>query len=556
MESNGSGSGCPAAITAELAARYLDLLGQSSCRSFHIHTRVGWRSGWGEAPSLIALANALGGRYALALNGLTTTRVVVLDLDVGHEVHDARELQPAVAPWQPEREPHEAFVRRTGRKDSIRARMRHHVADMIFVWLEQLRTARIPFCVVSTPRGAHVVIRLPEDLSIDRAHALGQAIRRKFDRRSTEPVEVFPALDGRMCRLPLTGTTRLVSAESGYERFAHGRRMQDILALFELAPLSAPMVRRLLARAPRSPGKSIAPPRTRSCNENSRPAGRGGRSDGQLFGRDFANEVVRTFLDGMGRGESYDVARRWSFALRVSCGLSSEESERVFATWLSHDDHRARHAMSTHGRRDLMATFRACVARHGHGIAQGTLHPGRLRDRRVLEIVAYLQRVAAGDATVVRPVPSRERGGHRISRAPIPSSVRSPSSGWRGRNEPPRPPTCAGNAPTSVRRPMLAGSLSPPGASAESAPRGARASRPRIGALDDGKALLGSVQLASDAAGGPRRTAGERCLAGFAHVHSGVAQGGTVRSRCAIVLSRRRAGLREPSSASLRAGVP
>jgi hypothetical protein len=63
-----------------------------------------------------------------------------------------------------------------------------------------------------------------------------------------------------------------------------------------------------------------------------------------------------------------------------------------------------------------MATFRACVARHGHGIAQGTLHPGRLRDRRVLEIVAYLQRVAAGDATVVRPVPSRERGGHRISR--------------------------------------------------------------------------------------------------------------------------------------------
>jgi hypothetical protein len=425
LMASGSGRMRPSSVDSDLAQQYLDALGLTGCSSFHVQTRGGWRPGWGDGPSLLTVAKALRGRYGLSLAGLQTARVVILDLDVGHDVQDSSSLPAAVPPWDPNRETFPEFLRHTGRKDSLRARMRRYVADRVFMWVEQLRTANIPLVAIGTPRGVHVVVRLPAALPVEEVHAFGRALRRKIDRHCCEPIEVFPTPAGRMCRLPITGSSRLLSVESGYENPAHAHRPQDIAAILALEPVSKAIVRRALRNAQLPNKEQVV---HRSADKKPRHCDAKERDAAQLFGREFGNFIVRTFSDGMRRGESWECVRRWSFALRVGCGLSSDTAERLFQIWIEHDAHRARHTGSQAGRTALMESFGACLAHCDAGIKAGRLKPGRQGDPRLHAIVAYLQRIAQGDAAAVRPnLPSdRHRCGRRSIQRPLQLSSPDP----------------------------------------------------------------------------------------------------------------------------------
>jgi hypothetical protein len=118
--SNGSSSLCiplgeekntpsegPARAPVNLAVkRLVRALGLDGGRSFHVHGRCGWYQAKRRngnpciKPSTTTWTNSFNGRYGIAVSGLETTRVIVLDVDF-HDI-DPRRLPSTFprAPWQ------------------------------------------------------------------------------------------------------------------------------------------------------------------------------------------------------------------------------------------------------------------------------------------------------------------------------------------------------------------------------------------------------------------------------------------------------------------------
>jgi hypothetical protein len=368
-EGNSTASARSSARLSLDGLRVAKALGVDEGSHFFIKGRGDWTKGRGKRPSPVAWQSALAGRYALATAGHATTRVTILDFDVGHGV-DSRRLPPVPVPTRGLGL--DAYVSATRRGDSKAARMRAHVAQRVRPGLERLRAAGVPFLVQSTPRGCHAIVLLPRAMTVLAAREIGLRMRALLCKALCPETEVFPTPDGRMCAL--AGPGRRLLADDA-QRLAHRWRRDDIRALLALAPLEDANIpaaeANLLAGSPCDV--------ERTCD-----------APGQLRGRAFADELVLHYEAGIPAGASWDAARRWSFALVVGLGLSVADAEIAWSRLLVREGHGARHCRGESGRRELLRTFRACVKRHSRAVANGDLQPGRMRDARMHRIVDNL----------------------------------------------------------------------------------------------------------------------------------------------------------------------
>jgi hypothetical protein len=329
---------------------------------------------------------ALDGRIALAPSKLEWTRVIVLDLDLGHDAtpRDLALATPAALAHAPtdDMDQWAAAARRHGTRA---ARMRAFCAGAVRLTLERLRAIlpSINALATSSPNGAKIVLLLDEPGDCAELHAIGQALVARLG-RDLGPIEVFPTPDGRLCRAPLTGRTRLLSPDG--ETLLSRFRSEDRQALLDAPPTALADLRTLLKTAQVAGTTQL----THCSDGTARFQQNGTDAAGKLRGEAFVDAVCSAHADGIDEGESWSVVRRWSFALVVGLGLSVDDALAVFTALLARGNHRARHTQTRAGRQRLASTFRACARRHTGAVGRGDVTP-RLRHPRFLAIVAELR---------------------------------------------------------------------------------------------------------------------------------------------------------------------
>jgi hypothetical protein len=367
----------------EACSALVERLGLTNARAHSTQThRLGWRTVH-RRPSLATWALALDGRIALAPSKLEWTRVIVLDLDAGHDAtpRDLAHATPVALANAPadDMDQWAAAARRHGTRA---ARMRAFCAGAVRLTLERLRAVvpGISAFATSSPNGAKIVIPLDEPADCAELHAIGQALVAQLG-RDLGPIEVFPTPDGRLCRAPLTGRTRLLAADG--ETLLHRFRSEDREALLDTALTRLDDLRR-------TPEKALNQPESFISHRTARFHGAGPNTPGKLRGEAYVEALCRAHEGGIDEGESWSVARRWSFALVVGLGLSVDDAVAVFAALLARGNHRARHCQTRSGRQRLAGTFRSCARRHRRAVERGDVTP-RLRHPRFLAIVAELR---------------------------------------------------------------------------------------------------------------------------------------------------------------------
>lgn len=308
--------------------------------------------GWGERR---------GGTFGLAVGGLRTIRHLVLDVDV-HDLDrrlDERDLD--VDDWLDRRR-----RRREGHEIISEA------ARPVVETLRRRFPALAPL-VWRTRRGAHVLVLLEEVENVDRAHeaarALAEVVREELG-EACPSIEAFPTADGRTCRLPCTGASRLLSDD--LVTLAHSRRWQDLATLTDEAPrvsldaLGLDLDDRASdQRAPR---------------RQARPALRVvGPPEGLLGGDDYADEVLRIVEEGIADDDSWNALRRIAFAARIGCGLSRELSLRAWDRLIESGEHGATHCQTESGVKELRYRFEKVIDYYEQGIDEGRLRPGLMR---------------------------------------------------------------------------------------------------------------------------------------------------------------------------------
>lgn len=362
-------------------------LGLHGARAYGVQTRRGWCHHHCR-PGRTTCRLAYDGHFGLAPVKLEEVAVIVLDLDLAHDVgpRELAAVRCAAADSIPADQGLDDWLRANRRACSKAARVRALCAPTVRLALERLRALGVEAVAESSPRGAHIVIRVDQLAECAELHALGRALVARLG-DDLGPIEVFPTRDGRMCRAPLTGRARLLGPDG--ETLLHRLRADDRRTL--LASILTPLVD--LRAVCISKFYNILEPKDNSAMEpRSSIAKRFSKStatDGHLKGEAYIEAVASAYDVGIGEGESWSVARRWSFALVVGLGLSVAAAVTAFTALLARDNHRARHCATRGGRQRLLNTFRSCARRHHRAVVSGDVTP-RLRHPRILAIVAEL----------------------------------------------------------------------------------------------------------------------------------------------------------------------
>lgn len=472
-------------------------LGLDNARAYAAHSHChGWRHHH-RRPRADTWALALAGRIGIAPAKLEWANVIVLDLDLGHGLtaRDLAAATPAALESAPTDRGMDHWLRATRNSRSRAARMRAYCAGTVRLLLERLRTIAPSICALaeSSPGGAHIVIPVDEPTPCAELHAIGRSLVAQLG-SDVGPIEVFPTPDGRMCRAPLTGRARLLGPDG--ETPLHARRADDRQTLLEGS-------RTPIATLPRIDGKN--PVKTLGAHQNEGTPGFH-QPRGKLQGGAYVEAVAKAYDEGIGEGQSWSAARRWSFALVVGLGLSVDDAVLTFRALLERDNHRAKHCRSKAGRQRLLSTFRSCARRHRRAVESGEVTP-RLKHPRLLAIFGALggrrvevpaarthasvtfaktddadpvrARIAASRARRSEQAARAARARHHAEEAPCPSSddlfvnrtalihceppsLASPTLSGTESSPPPTsssPPTTSGQAPTSPPRSSLLATL-------------------------------------------------------------------------------------------------
>jgi hypothetical protein len=246
---------------------------------------------------------------------------------------------------------------------------------------------------VKSKRGVHVFAVLNDALPVGELHALGQRVLEQAGLVGA-PVEVFPQANGRMCRLPLTGSkSRLLN--KGMTCVKHRRRNDDVREVLD-APVARVedfgLAETLIREAYNvmetqvsidysAVAQSSAPARKREKNitPSSDQSDLAELLTEQLFGREFSEVVLQLATEGIPRGGHLDAARKLAFALR-SIGLEKDEACGVFAKFIRRPIHSARHCQDRAGRSQLLAEFRSNFAHQERNEIRPKAKRGRLAE--------------------------------------------------------------------------------------------------------------------------------------------------------------------------------
>jgi hypothetical protein len=360
------------------------------------HATCGWTTGgtWSHRCGLVSewtWRGAIGGRYALSLSGIERTQHLIVDLDA-HYVDDedvdklARALRRRAPPARRYRSLDDFLGahRRLDRAGARRTLIARELGDKVRALLEVIPEA----IVVSSPRGLHVVAVLDADEDVHEVYEIGVELVGAVIGEAAN-VEVFPrpeARGARSGRLPLTGPAGRILKDDLTSR-QHARRALDRAELLAAKRLPLAELRKRADRCRGANGRRAA-----ATGAGCRPTvPRGEAIDGKLRGHAYADRLVE-LAACIGRGESFEAARRWSFALVVGFGLPVDEATVAFRALVERPGHEARHCATNRGQRKLLGTFQSCAKRHQRGVERGDLRAGGLKDPRVRSIARDLLR--------------------------------------------------------------------------------------------------------------------------------------------------------------------
>lgn len=407
----------------QLARQYMVALGiPCECRYLaKRHTRQGPRYDMGERLDRWQLTRALAGGSELQLLGVESSRCLVIDLDYRH---DAERYKP-VTTASPE-------AKRIPLQAEVRA-------------VRKLRRAfpNVTWHAVSSKRGVHVVALLSESAAASELHALGQRILAAAG--VTGPVEVFPTADGRTCRLPLTGVSRLLNRSLTGPK--HRKRNDDLKALLDGRRASladfAGAEPKPTAKATRTSRRAPSPSKRRASTQPLAVAPRelAQALRTQLSGRAFAETMVTLATHGIPRGAHFDACRKLAFTL-ASLGLTEEAAERAFVGFVERKIHAARHCQTAAGQSVLLLKFRT---QWRHQQSSDNTPSANRRELRALPDMLTGRVTADGEVIDEPPAPesmtlSRKRSLAALKRWHPQHYPTLPKLEWRSRRI---PGTCA-----------------------------------------------------------------------------------------------------------------
>jgi hypothetical protein len=99
---------------------------------------------------------------------------------------------------------------------------------------------------------------------------------------------------------------------------------------------------------------------------------------GHLRGAEFEAAMLKAYRTGMPDDTSYDCMRKLAFLTAIAAGLAGAECVRIAEAFIALPNHRATHAQTTGGRRQLLAVFRSCLKHQQRGLSGGRLKPAQL----------------------------------------------------------------------------------------------------------------------------------------------------------------------------------
>lgn len=357
--------------------------GEVTHRGFNV-TDYGWTAADWPATAKTILSG-LRGEFGVSLGNQETVRVVVLDLDHGHGPAPAKTCACA--------SPGSCLCgfddrTRTERRREERDELRGRVAAKARPIVAKLRESSpaADFVTYSTPRGCHVVFLLEKPLAADEAHELGERILAAV---GADQSEAFPK-NGRLCRLPGTGSASRMLADD-LERPRHGTRLRDLEALLALRRCRPSDFG--AAVTVKTPEKTPIPKESHRCDSFSRaelePAkNRPGENvddvelrdalGAKLKGDGFEKAMLDVYRLGMPDDASYDCMRKLAFLTASAAGLAGTECIRVAEAFIQLPHHRATHAQTERGRKQLLQVFRSCLKHQLRGIAGRDVEPAKL----------------------------------------------------------------------------------------------------------------------------------------------------------------------------------
>lgn len=361
--------------------------GERTHKGFQV-TGYGWTAA--ERPATTSTIWAgLTGKFGVSLGEQESVRLIVLDLDHGH----------APAPTKPCLcTPPEVCLcgfedrTRAERRREEREELRRRVAAKARPIVEKLRRAfpGVEFAALSTPRGCHLVFLLEEKLPAEEAHELGERVLAAV---GADQSEAFPK-NGRLCRLPGTGSASRM-LDDDLERPRHGSRLQDLAALLALRRCRPSDFRAVAietsnvsqrnhssrTKSPRGDSLGAAHPShpgvTRT-SEDPRDARLRETLAAKLKGDAFEAALLEVYRVGMPDDSSFDTMRKLAFLVGTAAGLASAECVRVAEAFVALPVHRATHAQTERGRRQLLQVFRSCLRHQQRGIASRDVNPAQL----------------------------------------------------------------------------------------------------------------------------------------------------------------------------------
>lgn len=421
----------PSLPSPALAASYAEKLGITlgtdgwldRAEQLTIKGRKTWVRSWGATRypvSVNTLRRSLTGEWGLALAGQATVRHLLIDVDVHGVNGEPGDTEPVhIDEW--------IAGRRSHRR---RRRVRERVAAVAAPIIAKLRELLpdVPWVMLGTRRGVHMLALLDEPLPVAEAAALGTALLAAIG--SPPSVEARPITEcgGRTARLPLTAGSRLLSAD--LVAYKHRRRIDDVRELVaaetasvgsfalvlhnDRAETPLATAEQQVKRAPSGPGAtSSRAPSAARVSELQGDAELRERLNRQLTGEEFVSALLDAFEAGMPDDSSYASAGKLAAAVTY-VGLSIADAELAGWKWIELPHHRATHAADEQGQRAWMRTYRACLRHQHRGVACGKVKPGRLTDPRLWGMFERLLGRRPGRAQASEVTKTKRREAARV----------------------------------------------------------------------------------------------------------------------------------------------